>query len=120
MNQSSNTNANTNANTKPVNLDELLKKRFVVLDGKETEVLPVDGVGYQKLKEMNSGGGDAVLTMYEIAERCLPFVPSERVQAMSAAQVGAVVEVATAAVEMVEASAPKAKKPKGKGAPPAQ
>ena len=113
-----------NTKNEVVNLDELLAKRTAILDGEEIEVLPVDGVGYQLLKEMQDNGDTSALRMYDVVARCIPAVPKERVMKMSPSQIGTLLSLATESVTAVEASVPNGVKPKGKGkatgTPPAQ
>ena len=109
---------NTKLQGGTVNLDDLLKTVTVILDGESHEVSPIDGVGYQLLKTMQTDG-NSVLPMYEVVARCLPTVPKERVMSMTAVQIGRIVKLATETVGLVEESDPNAEKPKGKKGAPA-
>lgn len=94
-----------------VNLDELIDSRLaVVLGGREIPVKPIDGIGFQLITGLTAETGTE--KMYEVAARCLPSLQREDVLALTPAQVGAVVKLASEGVEKVEA----ASSPNGKRA----
>lgn len=90
-----------------VDLDQLTKEKHVKLNGQDRVVRDVDGVGYQLLQKMKEEGKEAsIITMYTVAARCLGM-EQEEVLKLNAAQVGKVVELASANADQVEASIPK-------------
>lgn len=87
-----------------LNLDALLESDLsVILDGKPTKVLPIDGIGYQLAASVAETKN--VEGMYKVAARCLPDLPEERVYRMTIEQINAVVEVASGTAKQVEATA---------------
>lgn len=110
-----------------VNLDELLRPRFVTLEGKRIPIRALDGTGYELMKEMDAAiteeeKAENVFRMYGIAKRCVQSDPEKPdfvdVMGLTPEQVGALVGVAVSTVERVEASAPKRKTARGKRGTP--
>ncbi len=90
--------------SKTVDLDALIDPDLsVTLDGEKVAVQPIDGVGLQLLQGMTAD--NSAERLYKIAGRSLPALSEERVMALTPAQVGAIVRLATEDVEAVEALA---------------
>lgn len=100
-----------------VDLDALVSTKRVKLGGNWLPIKDLDGVGYQLLRKLREAGtgGESVDIMYQIAALSLP-IPESEVLKLSAVQVGAVVELAASKVNAVEATIPKERTARKKGA----
>ena len=92
-----------------VNIDALSDVAGIaVINGRDVEVLHVDGETYRTLLAIDAGSADPddVLKLYDGAARCCPSIPREEIDRLTPTKIGAILSIAQAPVGVIEAQFP--------------